>query len=97
MRLLKIEEVLTYSLAVRSLISVSVDGLVRLDAGDCLALTDEIDVGLRWRRHPLTEEEARMWWFIIDHVLPSDRQPVLRIVHQRVDAVLSWDCRGIEP
>jgi len=61
--------------------SFPIDCPVHLDASDCLALADEVDIGARWRCHPVAEEESRMWWLVIDHVLPGDCQPVLRALY----------------
>ena len=57
---------------------------------------DQHDVRRRRRRHVGADEEARMRRLVVGGVLPGDRHAVLRIVHQRVDAVAwrhwSW-CR----
>ncbi len=49
------------------------------------------------RRHVVTNEKARMGWLIVRHILPGDRQAVLRIVHQSDHASLCGDGSRIDP
>jgi hypothetical protein len=44
------------------------------------------DVRHRWLRHPIAHVKARMRRLVVDDVLPSDRDAILRVVHQRIDA-----------
>ena len=50
-------------------------------------------IGPRRRRHAVAQVEARVGRLVVRHVLPGDAQPVDRVVHQRVEAVLGRDRR----
>src|SRR5262249_49652761 len=63
------------------------------------AAPDEISAGDRrhWRReHVLTNEETRMWRLVIPPVFPSDGTAILRVVHQRIEAIRGKNCRGVD-
>ena len=44
--------------------------------------------------HAGAEEEAGVGRLIVGHVLPGDGEAILRVMHERVEAVLGGDRRG---
>ena len=54
-----------------------------------------LDPGPWWLRHACAEIKAGVRRLIVRNVLPGNAQTVLRIVHQRIEAILSRYNRGV--